>query len=447
MKYSAIRRGFTLIELLVVIAIIAILAALLLPALAAAREKARRSACINNLKQMGVALESYCGDYGQYLPNTHAYGGFWMDEGAPGAATESGLYTARADDGTIQEVYTIDMEKGGGYSVAGSPTRWYRTIFLGRVPGSDNTRPAGGLNLAPNGAGFLLTGGYMGDASVYFCSSHKVGNRGDEVGPYYQPASMRKYAGNAAVSLSELKQAGGYDAHSVTHGDWSNLKGFTFDPTGTADATIPFRGRAVWSSYYYRNVPVHMSRRIYIKAGATEPYDTNDDAWDSIGKIGKSYDKDIDIAGSSYTRGQAYVPWTKPRVPMDANVPAFRTQKLLGGRAIMSDMFGRPRKKGNYTVEDCPGEGLLAHKDGYNVLYGDGSTRWYGDPQQEFIWWTDYVGTYTLRWCHDTRSASTTEYVDKNGTRMCNSSNRDGQDDFQMWHLLDVANGLDVNAN
>ena len=52
-------RAFTLIELLVVIAIIAVLIALLLPAVQAAREAARRAQCVNNLKQIGLALHNY----------------------------------------------------------------------------------------------------------------------------------------------------------------------------------------------------------------------------------------------------------------------------------------------------------------------------------------------------------------------------------------------------
>src|SRR5580700_5501585 len=53
------RHGFTLIELLVVIAIIAVLIALLLPAVQAAREAARRAQCVNNLKQIGIAIHNY----------------------------------------------------------------------------------------------------------------------------------------------------------------------------------------------------------------------------------------------------------------------------------------------------------------------------------------------------------------------------------------------------
>ncbi len=62
------RRGFTLIELLVVIAIIAILAAILFPVFARAREQARRTACLSNLKQIGLAIMMYVQDYDERMP-------------------------------------------------------------------------------------------------------------------------------------------------------------------------------------------------------------------------------------------------------------------------------------------------------------------------------------------------------------------------------------------
>ena len=90
-----VRRGFTLIELLVVIAIIAVLIALLLPAVQAAREAARRAQCINNLKQLALALHNYTAATGAFPPgidNTTAY----LGQAPPGSLATWTAWSAQA---------------------------------------------------------------------------------------------------------------------------------------------------------------------------------------------------------------------------------------------------------------------------------------------------------------------------------------------------------------
>jgi len=97
------RRGFTLIELLVVIAIIGVLIALLLPAVQAAREAARRAQCINNLKQIGLALHNYESSNGSFP--TGMFGGSNRDATACSSINSQTMFSAMLPYMELTNVY------------------------------------------------------------------------------------------------------------------------------------------------------------------------------------------------------------------------------------------------------------------------------------------------------------------------------------------------------
>jgi prepilin-type N-terminal cleavage/methylation domain-containing protein len=438
---SRLCRGFTLIELLVVIAIIAILAALLLPALAAAREKARRSSCINNLKQAAVALASYSSDYGEYLPSTPAWLGSddswcYPDDAtcadAHASASPAGNYHARypltagaylsygpilvnkqyagrpgtfADSAqTEATVQTIPY-----YNVQ-FPSMWTCIAFGDKKAMNVYDFSGGLLNMAPIGPGMLITGGYMGDVKSLYCPS-SAGMPSE-----YTRDLSGTNTGFGAYGLEHWKTAGGFDSEVLQYGDWSDTRRYS----GNGHAGMAF------SHYSYRNVPLAISN-----------------AWHK--RLNDTYV----IAG------------TKPAVKYRIGQPHFRTVKVLGGRAIMSDTIsngsgdvdGLGKNVSSLSGEpldesrNIAGYGIAAHRDGHNVLYGDGAAKWLGDPQQKRIWHTQGQhggavlessgGIYSLGGNHYYGQSGVEQGITVDHVRFAHTG-------LRIWHDFDVEGGIDV---
>ncbi len=156
-------RGFTLVELLVVIAIIGILIALLLPAVQAAREAARRSQCTNNLKQLGLALQNYHDLHRKFPPST-------LNQGYGGAATYAPINAAMNLSGFVLMLPMLEQQalygrykfnaSAGGCLVGGSTplaadpaTVGNDVVMATQVPGFYCPSDSGPRACAGNGTG------------------------------------------------------------------------------------------------------------------------------------------------------------------------------------------------------------------------------------------------------------------------------------------------------
>jgi prepilin-type N-terminal cleavage/methylation domain-containing protein/prepilin-type processing-associated H-X9-DG protein len=154
---SSVRSGFTLVELLVVLAVIALLAALLLPALSKAKESARTTQCLNQMRQLGLAVRLYVDENGDAFPRSQhsafAHGQLpWERSLAPllGSSTTAwtnlltGLYHCPSDKRTTPWSYGLNVyyELGPKDDYTGKPQTWRR---LTEVP-----RPAATVLFAEN---------------------------------------------------------------------------------------------------------------------------------------------------------------------------------------------------------------------------------------------------------------------------------------------------------
>jgi prepilin-type N-terminal cleavage/methylation domain-containing protein len=184
-RQSRSLRGFTLIELLVVIAIIAILAAMLLPALAAAKEKAKRTQCLGNLRQIGLGATIYAGDYEDKVPPVNKTG-----------AGSGVTFVVNALDSNIVDAVSSVLKLQ-----ANSPSIWV-------CPNRLNT-PAPGLPSYYGSSQMYIGYAYFGGMAVWTASP---------TGKGYSPVKLSIAKPFWALGADTIMKVGGQWAGKVSAG-------------------------------------------------------------------------------------------------------------------------------------------------------------------------------------------------------------------------------------
>lgn len=361
---------------------------------------------------MGQAFEIYLGQYGDYYPGGHSWrlnaentSDWWM---APGRAEKYSSYNP--EDGQYQTAW-VWSSSGWQNNRNLNGISDISLIGQGTWGGDGGFRPRDTttLKVAPWGMGLLLSTGALPEPRSYYCpsgadvsivfdmdgvsGSHGGGSpRADATLPgeinFYEDRARNDMNDN----IRDWMRAGGLTARTLTHGDWWR--------TGRRNMA----GYEVFSQYSYRNQPIFVRQQY--GWGREDPHP---------------------------------VIYTRPVVMTEANTPNFKTPRQLRTRALVSDMW----HKGGRVTE--PGAGMKIHKDGYNVLYGDYSVRWYGDAEQRFIWWDHVEAPAALSYANPATGLYHSKHYYPHPA--VNQNPSVWKQVPLVWHTLDRFNGMDLEVD
>tara|TARA_R110002111_G_scaffold262504_1_gene338974 strand:- start:163906 stop:164976 length:1071 start_codon:yes stop_codon:yes gene_type:complete len=276
-------RGFTLIELLVVIAIIAILIALLLPAVQQAREAARRSACKNNMKQIGLALHNYhdamrvypmaVGAHGKpnwrifllpYLDQAPLYNllstsgaGFYSHSPAPpsGATSPAGFSGNTALRDLVLNVYNCPSSVNGNFTNASGLSYQSMTVHYVGISGS-TPDPAGRTNVC-SGDNNYQSSNYCKNGLMLAFESSRIRDCTDGTS---NTIIVAEQSGQVNGSDKSANALGAF--HGIANAPWN------------AGTTLPFPS-SVGSTYPSGITTVRYSPNAFRRSGAPSPAASN----------------------------------------------------------------------------------------------------------------------------------------------------------------------------